>query len=142
MIRLFIEHIEHLLLVDSTTQSYQSLMVLMFSLQKHIPEELLVNIVNKMSSKVQSTETSGSLKSYLFIILEYIFSQRMLNKNVLTSTVNAMFNIEDLLIDHINDQIYIVSFLRAFLQIILNFYSRYPNDCKPFIPAFLGLMIE
>jgi hypothetical protein len=117
-------------------------MVLMFSLQKHMNSALLSELISEMMTQAQKVETSVSMKAYLFIILEFLFSERKFDKQTLKKTISVMFNCEEILSEHLSNQVYVVSFLRAFLQLILNFYSQHPTEAKPYIPAFLGAVLE
>lgn len=124
------------------TQNYQSVMILIFSLQKHFKNNELVKLIKEMMTQAQKSGTPSTMKAHLFIVLEFLFSQRSFEKSVLKETMTVMFNCEEILSEHLSNKIYVVSFLRAFLQLILNFYSQYPNEAKPYIPAFLGSILE
>ena len=117
-------------------------MVLLFSVQKHVDIESLSKLVLEMMTQVQKPETAASLKAYLFIILEFLFSQRNFDMQTLKKMISIMFNCEEILSEHLSNQVYVVSFLRAFLQLVLNFYSQHPMEAKPYIPAFLGVVLE
>ena len=136
------EHLHFLVNDYKNPSSYQALMVLVFSLQKHLPAESVTNLVTSIGNFIQKDGISSGLKTYLFIMLEFIFSQREFNKQVLKTIVKCMFNTEELLADQLSNQAYVISFLRAFLQILLNFYSSFALEAKPYIPAFLGVLLE
>ena len=123
-------------------QNYQSVMIFLFSLQKHFKNDALVQLINEMMSQAQRPETPSTMKAHLFIVIEFLFSQRSFDKSVLKQNMTVMFNCEEILSEHLTNKIYVVSFLRAFLQLILNFYSQHPNEAKPYIPAFLGSILE
>ena len=136
------DHLMKLLKNHKGAQNYQSLMILVFSLQKHFKNEELVKLIQEMMNQVQRPGTSSTMKAHLFIVLEFLFSQRNFKKAVLKQTITVMFNCEEILSERLSNKIYVVSFLRAFLQLILNFYSQHPNEAKPYIPAFLGAIME
>ena len=136
------DHLKSLLSESSNSHNYQSLMILTFSLQNYLQDDSLIQILSLFSDRITSSAVSASMKTYLFIVLEFVFSQRNLNRNILTKVTQAMFSAENLLTDKISNEAYVVAFLRAFLQILLNFYNLFPMEAKPFIPAFLGVLFE
>ena len=118
------------------------MMVLIFALQKHIPLQVINSLVRTMAAIIQTEDTSASLKSYIFITLEFVFSETKFPPQTLNTLIAAFFNAEDVLCDHLQDKSFVVSFLRAFLQVLLNYHSQSPTDTKRFIPAFLGVIFE
>lgn len=136
------EHIEKLLDNHDNQQSYQAMMVLVFSLERHLDLQSLTALVKHMMRHAQRPETPASMKAHLFIVVEFLFSRRSFDQGTLKQTITVLFNCEEILSQHLSDQVYVVSFLRAFLQVILNYYSQMPFEAKPFIPAFLGAVLE
>ena len=86
--------------------------------------------------------SSPVAKVKIFEIIEAVFAGSYFTNRFTQLVLDGLVKIEDMFVQLLTDKRLVVSFFKARLQVLLNFYSLDPNSAKFYIPSFISSLFE